>query len=55
MIELIVLENRTTRRKCSGLCGHGLHFAPERNLALQELIASGPIRRTFIGKGHAHG
>jgi hypothetical protein len=55
MIELVVLGNRTTRRKRSDLRGHGLHFAPERYLALQQLIASGAIHRTFIGKGHAHG
>ena len=35
MIELVVLGNRPTRRKCSDLRGHGLHFAPERYLALQ--------------------
>jgi hypothetical protein len=55
MIELVVLGNRTTRRECSDLRGHGLHFAPECYLALQQLIARGPIRRTFIGKSHAHG
>src|SRR5215470_3932298 len=41
MIELVVLANRPTLRKRSDLRGHGLHFAPERYLALQQLIASG--------------
>src|SRR5262249_43186990 len=54
MIELVVLGNRPTWRKCSDLRGHGLHFASKQNLALQELIARGAILRTFIGKGHAH-
>jgi hypothetical protein len=35
MVELVVLGNHATRRKCSDLRGHSLHFAPEHNLALQ--------------------
>jgi hypothetical protein len=35
VIELVVLGSRPSRRKCPDLRGHGLHFAPERCLALQ--------------------
>src|SRR5262249_57484597 len=35
MIELVVLANRAAQRKSPDLRGHGLHFAPERYLALQ--------------------
>jgi hypothetical protein len=35
MVELVVLGNHATRRKCSDPRGHGLHFAPERHLPLQ--------------------
>ena len=34
-VELVVLANRPTPRKCPDLRGHGLNFAPERYLALQ--------------------
>jgi hypothetical protein len=35
MIELVVLPNRPTPRKGSDLRSYGLHFAPERYLALE--------------------
>jgi hypothetical protein len=54
MIEFVILGNGSTGRERSELRGHCFHFTPESGLALQELIPSGPILRTFIGKGHAH-
>ena len=50
MIELVVLGNRPTRRKGSDRRGHSLHFAPERDLALQQRIASRAILWTSLGK-----
>src|SRR5262245_56989459 len=35
VIELVVLANCPTPRKCPDLRGHDFHFAPERYLALQ--------------------
>src|SRR5262249_107216 len=52
VVELVVLGNGPTWRECSDLRGDCLHFAPECYLALQQLVASGAITRTFIWKGY---